>query len=121
MAVRMSGEVKYDQVVGPLANDLGVPGGARSAPDDAEPAVSDLVAVAVGTVQHIASPPVSEAGDVRQLVPQPGGDQYLACGDALPICEQRPEALSAVRGQLDDFAENDLAAVARDLSSSGGE
>ena len=50
------GEV--DEVVGPLAHDLGVPDGARCAADDAEPAVADLVAVAVGAVQDVAGPPV---------------------------------------------------------------
>ncbi len=67
------GEV--DEVVGPLANDLGVPDGARSAAEHAERAVADLVAVAVGAVQDIAGPPVAKPGDVRQLVAQARRDQ----------------------------------------------
>ena len=51
------GEV--DEVVGPLPDDLGVADGARGAADDAEPAVADLVAVAVGAVQDVAGPPVA--------------------------------------------------------------
>ena len=54
----------------------------------AEPAVADLVAVAVGAVQDIAGPPVAQAGDVRQLVAQAGGDQQPPSRDPLPAGEQ---------------------------------
>ena len=57
------GEV--DEVVGPLADDLGVADRAGVAADDAELAVADLVAVAVGAVQDVAGPPLTQAGDVR--------------------------------------------------------
>jgi len=45
------GEV--DQVVGPLADDLRVPDGTRSPAKDADPAVADLVAVAIGAVSRV--------------------------------------------------------------------
>ena len=70
------GEV--DEVVGPLANDLGVADRARAATDDAELPVGDLVAVAVGAVQDVAGPPVAEPGDVGQLVVQAGRDDQRA-------------------------------------------
>ena len=83
------GEV--DEVVGPLAHDLGVPHRARGAAQDAELAVADLVAVAVGAVQDVAGPPIAEPGDVGQLVAQAGGDQESPRRDPLPVLEQDPE------------------------------
>ena len=91
------GRGEVDEVVGPLADDLGVPDGARGAADDAEPAVADLVAVAVGAVQDVAGPPVAQPGDVGQLVAQAGGDQQPPGRDPLPVGEQRPEPGPAVR------------------------
>ena len=85
--------------MGPLPNDLRVPDGARGAADDAEPAVADLVAVAVGAVQDVARPPVAQPWDVRQLVAQAGGDQEPPCRDPLPVGEEDPEAVAAVRRQ----------------------
>ena len=85
------GRGEVDEVVGPLANDLGVPDGARGAADDAEPPVADLVAVAVGAVQDIAGPPVAQAGDVRQLVAQAGRDQQSPGRDPLPAGEEGRE------------------------------
>ena len=55
---------------------------ARSGPrpgrstEDAERLVADLLAVAVRAVQHVAAPALAQAGDVGQLVAQPGGDEH---------------------------------------------
>src|SRR6185437_13952152 len=68
------GRGEVEEVVGPLANDLGVTDRARTATEDTELPVGDLVAVALGAVQDVAGPPVAEPGDVGQLVRQAGGD-----------------------------------------------
>ena len=112
---------EVDEVVRPLAHDLGVPDGTRRAPDDAEPAVADLVAVAVGAVQDVAGPPVAEPGDVRQLVAQPGRDQQPPRRDPLTVGEEDPEPAAAVGHEVGDGAGDDLAAVPRDLVPAGGE
>ena len=85
------GRGEVDEVVGPLANDLGVADGARGAAEHAEPPVADLVAVAVGAVQDIAGPPVAQAGDVGQLVAQAGRDHQSPRRDPLPVGEEGPE------------------------------
>ena len=56
------GRGEVDEVVGPLADDLGVPDGARSAADDAELAVADLVAVAVRGSAGRRGPTVAQPG-----------------------------------------------------------
>ncbi len=77
------GEV--DEVVGPLAHDLGVADRAGRTSENAEPAVADLVAVAVGAVQDVAGPSVTEPGNVGQLVAQAGGDQEPTCRELSPV------------------------------------
>jgi hypothetical protein len=47
----------------------------RGAPQHAERLVANLVAMAVGAVQQVPSPPLSDAGNVWQFVAQPGGYQ----------------------------------------------
>ena len=64
-----------DDVVGPLAHEQGVLDGVRRAAEDAERLVAHLVAVAVGAVEQVASPPLAQPGNVWDLVAQPGGDQ----------------------------------------------
>ena len=102
--VRSVGWGEVDEVVGPLAHDLGVADGARGAADDTEPAVADLVAVAVGAVQDVAGPPLAQPRDVGELVAQAGGDQEAPCRDPLPVGEEDPEAGSAVGHQVGDGA-----------------
>jgi hypothetical protein len=113
------GEV--DEVVGPLANDLCVPDGARRAAEHAELAVADLVAVAVGAVQDIAGPPGAEPGDVGQLVAQAGCDEQSACRDPLSAGEERPEPAPAVGHEVGDGAVDDVSAVAVHLPAAGGQ
>ena len=57
--------VEVDDVVGPLPHDQGVLDGLRGATDDTEPLVADLVAVAVGAVQHVPAPALGQARDGR--------------------------------------------------------
>ena len=106
------GRGEVDEVVGPLANDLGVADRARAATEDAELPVGDLVAVAVGAVQDVAGPPVAEAGDVGQLVAQAGCDEQPPCRDPAPVGEEDPEPVRAVGHQVGDDAVDDVAAVA---------
>ena len=115
------GRGEVDEVVGPLANDLGVADRARAATEDAELAVADLVAVAVGAVQDVAGPPVAEPGDVGQLVAQAGRDQQPPCRDPPPVGEEGPEPACAVGHQVGDGAVDDVAAVAADLVAAGGQ
>jgi hypothetical protein len=68
------GEV--DESVGPLAHDLRVPDRTRTASDDAEPTVADLVAMAARTMQDVACPPVAQSWDVHQFVTQAGSHQH---------------------------------------------
>ena len=70
--------VEVVDVVGPLADQEGVLDGLRCAAKYANRLVADFVAVAVGAVQEVAAPPLSHAGDVRDLIVEPGGDQDAA-------------------------------------------
>ena len=49
----------------------------RGAADDAERLVADLVAMAVGAVEEVATPALAHARDVGEQVAKPGGDQQL--------------------------------------------
>ena len=83
-------------VVGPLADQVGVGDGLGRAAEHAEGLVADLVAVAVGAVQQVATPPFAHAGDVGDVVAQPGGDQDAAgAQDGRPSCEGDVEAIGA--------------------------
>ena len=66
-------------VVRPLADDVrvrhGVLGGGEAPGEDAQGPVLDLVAVAVGAVEDVATPPLPHTRDVRDDVAQPGRDQ----------------------------------------------
>ena len=70
-----------DDVVAPLPHDLGVADRVGCHRDDAERLVADLVAVAVGAVQHVAGPAFTQASDVGKLITQTGGEKYLPGGD----------------------------------------
>jgi hypothetical protein len=107
--------------MGPLPDDLGVAHGAGGAADDAELVVADLVAVAVGAVQDVTCPPIGKAGDVGELVPEPGGDQQPAGADAAALGEQHPEAVPAVGNDVGDGAVQEVTAVPGDLVTPGRE
>ena len=87
------------------------------AAEHAERLVADLVAVAVRAVQQVAAPALAHAGDVGELVAQPGGDQHAAGAQrrgrrrgsprsAVPAAPRRPD-------DAGDRAGDELAAVAR--------
>jgi hypothetical protein len=107
--------------VGPLAHDLRVARGTRSATEHPERTVTDLVAVAVGTVEDVAGPPLPESGHVGQLVTQTSRDQQPSGGDSLAVREQHPEAVATVRHEIGDGAGDDLASVARHLIAADGQ
>jgi hypothetical protein len=54
-----------DHVVGPLSHQLGVVYRAGMGAQDPDRLVADLPPVAVGAVQEIPSPPLSNPGDIR--------------------------------------------------------
>jgi len=121
-----SGVGEVDDVVGPLPDQQRVGHRVAGAAQHPEWLVADLVTVAVGTVEEVASPALADAGDVGEQVSQPGGDQDVA---------GRHDRLAAVRtgrhGQLEaapvgrpcagDGAADQLGAVARHLRPPGGE
>ena len=59
-------------------------GVAVSVGEDADGLVADLVAVAVGAVEQVAPPPFADAGYVRDLVAESGGDQDAAGAQLRP-------------------------------------
>jgi hypothetical protein len=72
-------------------------------------------------MEDVAGPAVANPRNVRQLVAQAGGDQQSPSRDPLPAREQHPEPYTAVRREVGDDATDDLAAVARNLTASGGQ
>ena len=78
VSVSMPSRCEEDDVVAPLPHDLGVADRVGCRADDAERLVADLVAVAVRAVQHVAGPAFTQAGDVGELVAQPGGERAPA-------------------------------------------
>jgi hypothetical protein len=78
LAVRRAGGVgvrEQDDVGRPLAHQLRVLDRLRRTPEHAERLVADLVAMAVRAVEQVPSPSLADAGNVGQLVAQPGGYQ----------------------------------------------
>jgi len=65
-----------DHVVGPLPNQVGVIHRAGQRAQHPERLVAHLPPVAVGAMQQIAPPPLSNSGDVRQLVADARGHQH---------------------------------------------
>ena len=108
-------------VVAPLPNDLCVADRAWGAADHSEASVTDFVAVTVGAVQHISSPPLGEPWYGRQFVDQAGRDEDAPGPDSSAVRQQRPERVTAVRHQRGDSAVDDVAAVTRDLPPSSCE
>ena len=70
------------------------------AAEDAEGLVADLVAVAVGTVQQVATPPLRDAGDVGDVVAQAGGDQDPAGRRTWPSSSRTTSNTAARRGSV---------------------
>ena len=101
--------------MGPLAHDLGVPDGARGTANDADPAVSHLVAVAVRAVEDVSSPAVAQSLDVWELVAQAGRYKQPPGRDALTIGEQHPESTPAVGDEVANDGGDDVAALLADL------
>ena len=72
-------------------------------------------------MQDVASPPLPQSRDVRQLVSQPGRDQQPPCRDPLPVAEQDPEPGPAVRHQIGCGARDDVTAIALHLVPAAGQ
>ena len=85
--------------------------------------VAYLVAVAVGAVQHVASPALRQPGHVGQLVHQTGGHQQASSLDAATVSQLHPEpdVAPAHRPRRGDRAGDHLTAIARHLCPAGGQ
>ena len=66
------GRREEHDVVGPLADDLGVAHRVRRSTQNAERLIEHLVAVAIQAVQNVARPPLAKTRDFGQSVAQPG-------------------------------------------------
>ena len=118
-------------VVGPLSDDVGVGEGLRGgrgvAGENADGLVAYLVAVAVGAMQQVAAPPLTDAGDVRDLVAQPRGHQDAPRAQRRAVLEgdvEPSQGMSAGLGALGDGGDgpgHEVASVAGDLRASGRE
>jgi transcriptional regulator with XRE-family HTH domain len=115
------GRGEEDDVVRPLANDLGVPDGFRAVPQDSELLVSYLPAVAVRAVQHIPRPPRPEPGDVGQLVAQPGRHKQPPGRYPLSAGHQNVKRVLVAPGHFADDATGDSAAVTLHLLPPSGQ
>jgi hypothetical protein len=71
-------------------------------------------------VQHVPGPSLPQAGNVGQLVPQPGRDQQPPGRDPPAADQQHPEPGRTIRYQAGSGALEDLAAIALHLSPAGG-
>ena len=87
-----SGRRDVHEVVGPLADDLGVADRRGRAAEHAELPVSHLEAVAVGAMQDIAGPSLAEAGNVRDLIAQAGRDEEPSRRDRTALVQHDAEA-----------------------------
>jgi len=79
------------------------------------------VAVTVGAVEDVAGPPVAEARDVGQLVPQAGRDEQPPGRNPIPVGQQNPEPAPTIRHQVTGGAGDDVAPVPCDLLAAGGD
>ena len=71
--------------------------GVRRAAEHAEALVANLVAVAVRAVEQVATPALADAGEVGELIAEPGGDQDPPRRDRVALGDGDPEA-AVVRG-----------------------
>ena len=85
-------------------------------PEDGDPLVADLPAVAVGAVQHVPAPPLGEPGHVGQLVDHAAGDQDASGGDASTALGGDEEG-ARFAGQAHDAVVEHLDAVRRHLGA----
>ena len=60
--------------------------------------VADLVAVAVGAVQQVAAPALAHAGEVGELVAEPGGDQHPPGDNGCTVGQRELEAALVAGG-----------------------
>lgn len=110
---RLLGVGDVDDVLGPLADELGVEDGTRVGAEHGEGLIANLPAVAIGTVQEVLSPSLTDAGDVRELVARSGGYEDAAGRELCAVAEADGEAgVDAHHDVVDD-----LDAVAGDLGS----
>ena len=82
-------------VVGPLPDEVRVGDGLGSAAEHAEGLIADLVPVAVRAVQEVATPALTDAGDVGELVAQAGGDQDAPGSQGPAVVEDDVEVPAA--------------------------
>ncbi len=75
-----------------------------AAGEDADAAVADLPAVAVGAVEDVAAPPLADAGDVRQPVGEPARHQQAARAGGAAVVEGDDEAGVAVPKTWAEYA-----------------
>ncbi|MCY1373919.1 hypothetical protein D9M69_612210 [compost metagenome] len=69
----------------------------RAVKEHAQRAITELVAVAIRTVQHALAPALVDARNVRQPVLHAEGQQQLARRQPLPVVQRNREALRAIR------------------------
>ena len=93
--------------------------GVRVAAEYAEALVADLVSVAVGAVEQVASPALADAREVGELVAEPGGDQDAAGGQCLPVRQGDLEAAVVASSDVSDGAADQVPAVAGHLVAAG--
>ena len=88
-------------VGGPLPDEVCVSDRLRGAADDAQRPVTDLVAMAVGAVEEVATPALAHARDVGEHVAEPGGHQQPARADHVAIGQLDVEVGDIVAGGMD--------------------
>ena len=103
-ALRVPGRGEEDEVVRPLADDLGVPDGVRAVPPRTPS--GGRGPPSRGSTGSAGRPwPTARAGrERRQLVAQPGGDQHSAGLDALAVGEQSRKPCGAAADERPDGA-----------------
>ena len=69
---------EIDDVVGPLAHQLGVEDRRRDGAEHPERLVTHLPAVAVRAVEQVSSPALPDTGDVREFIADPRGHHDAA-------------------------------------------
>ena len=102
---------------GPLPDEVCVSDRLRGAADDAQRPVTDLVAMAVGAVEKVATPALVHARDVGEHVAKPGGHQQPARADHVAIGQLDVEAGGILAGgvEVGDPSGDDVGRVSGDL------
>ena len=105
-----------DEVVGPLPQQVRVIDGGGRRAEHADRPVANLPAVAVGAVEEVAAPELSDAGNVGQLVDCPGCEEQASRRHAVAAGKPEREA----RSDLDHTVVDELHAVALHFRATGG-